>query len=248
MQGFAAIAIALLVVGSIVVGVRLLVLHLRTRGAPELLLGGMLLLAVGVGYPLMIATPHVSAAWAAPFQAVATLSWSVGFSLLFVFTWRVFQPQKGWARVLAAAGVLTMLVQAVQRSILVSTHGAVDAASESLGEVLRYAAPVIMAYGWTAWESLRYHDMMRRRVRLGLADAVVSNRFLLWGMMALAVNAGVIANLVATAMRTDTLATPWVLLLSSTTGLTQVVLLVLAFLPPRSYASWVRARAAARGA
>ena len=248
MQGFAAIAIGLLVVGSIVVGVRLLVLHLRTRGAPELLLGGMLLLAVGVGYPLMIATPRVSAAWAATFQASATLAWSLGFSLLFVFTWRVFQPQTGWARVLAAAGVLTMLVQAVHRSVVVLTHGAIDASSESLSEVIRYAGPVITAYAWTAWESLRYYDMMRRRARVGLADAVVCNRFLLWGMMALAVNAGVIANIAATAMHTDTLDTPWVLLLSSTTGLTQVVLLVLAFLPPRSYTSWVRARSGAGAA
>jgi hypothetical protein len=248
MQGIAAIAIGLLVVASIVVGMRLLVLHRRTGAAPELLLGGMLLLAVGVGYPLMIATPRVSPAWAGTLQTMSTLAINMGFSLLFVFTWRVFQPQAAWARALAAAGVLTMLASVVQRIIQVTTLGVLDVTSEPLSALLLQGLPVIVAYGWTAWESLRYHGMMRRRVRLGLADAVVCNRFLLWGMMALVVNAGVLVNFAAIAMHTDTLNTPWVLLLSSTTGLTQVVLLVLTFLPPRSYSSWVRARAAAQGA
>jgi len=248
MQGIAATAIGLLVVASIAVGVRLLVLHRRTGAAPELLLGAMLLLAVGVGYPLMIATPRVSPAWAGTLQVISTLTVNTGFSLLFVFTWRVFQPQAAWARALAAAGVLTMLVSAVQRGIQVTTHGALDLNNEPLSAVVLQGGPVIVAYGWTAWESLRYHGMMRRRARLGLADAVVCNRFLLWGMMALVVNAGVLVNLVAFAKHMNTLDTPWILLLSSTTGLTQVVLLVLTFLPPRSYLDWVRARAAAQGA
>jgi hypothetical protein len=248
MQGIAAIAIGLLVVGSIVVGVRLLVLHRRTGAAPELLLGGMLLLAVGVGYPLMIATPRVNPAWAGALKMTSALAINTGFSLLFVFTWRVFQPQAAWARALTAAGVLTMLVSAMQQGIQVTTHGVLDTLSQPLSAVLLQGGPVIVAYAWTAWESLRYHGMMRRRVRLGLADAAVSNRFLLWGMMALVVNTGVVVNFAAIAMHTNTLDTPWVLLLSSTTGLTQVVLLVLTFLPPRSYLTWVRARAAARGA
>src|SRR4029453_10829669 len=74
MQRIAAIAIGLLVVGSIVVGVRLLILHRRTGAAPELLLGGMLLLAVGVGYPLMIATPRVSPASADMLQVISSLA------------------------------------------------------------------------------------------------------------------------------------------------------------------------------
>lgn len=247
MQGIAAIAIGLLVVGSIVVGVRLLVLHRRTGAAPELLLGGMLLLAVGVGYPLMIATPRVNPAWAGTLQMSSTLAINAGFSLLFVFTWRVFHPQAAWARALTVAGVLTLLVSAVSRGIQVTTHGVLDVTSEPLSALLLQGGPVIVAYGWTAWESLRYHGMMRRRVRLGLADAVVCNRFLLWGTMALVVNVGVLVNFAAIGMHTDTLNTPWVLLLSSTTGLTQVVLLVLTFLPPRSYLGWVRSRAVARG-
>jgi hypothetical protein len=58
----------------------------------------------------------------------------------------------------------------------------------------------------------------------------------------------VVVNFAAIAMQTNTLDTPWVLLLSSATGLTQVVLLVLTFVPPRSYLTWVRAGAAAQAA
>ena len=84
---------------------------------------------------------------------------------------------------------------------------------------------------------------MRRRLRLGLADPVVVNRFLLWATMALAVFTGIVLNTVALAMHVDILKSPLVLFGSSCTGLTQAVMLFLAFLPPRAYLAWVRSRA-----
>jgi len=247
-QGVAAIAIGVLIVGSLVVGLRLLVLHRRTGAAPELLLGGMLLLAVGIGYALMIATPRVDPSWRGMLQMVSAFATCTGFSLLFAFTWRVFHPQEWWARLFAGAGMLTMLVAIVRRCIQVSTRGAIDITQEASIDLALQGGTVVVAYSWTAWESLRYYGLMRRRVALGLADPTVCNRFLLWGLMALTVNAGIAVNILAFAIHVDSLQTPWVLLLSSTTGLTQVVLLVLAFLPPRSYLSWVRARASAGSA
>jgi hypothetical protein len=247
-QGIAAIAIGLLVIGSILVGVRLLALHRSTGAAPELMLGGMLLLAVGVGYPLMIATPRVGPDWAARLQLLSTIAVNVGFSLLFAFTWRVFRPDAAWARLFAGAAILGMLGTAVRRSIQVATHGAYDANAEPLSEVVLQGGPVMVGYFWAAWESLRYYGMMRRRVGLGLADAAVCNRFLLWGLMSLTVNAGIVVNIGAFAVHVDSLSSPWVLILSSTTGLTQAVLLFLAFMPPASYTRWVQARAAARSA
>jgi hypothetical protein len=121
-------------------------------------------------------------------------------------------------------------------------HGVSRVADEPLSESLLQTGPVMVAYLWTAWESLRYHGLMRRRVKLALADAVVSDRFLLWGLMAIAVASGVMTNSLAMALRVEVFSTPWILLFSSCTGLAQAVLLVLAFVPPRSYLSWVRAR------
>ena len=61
MRALAAAAIGILVGASILVAARLIALHRRTGAAPELLLGAMLLLSVGVGYPLMIAADRASA-------------------------------------------------------------------------------------------------------------------------------------------------------------------------------------------
>ncbi len=157
MQAIAGAAIASLIAVPIVVAIRLLALHRRTGAAPELLLGGMLLLSVGVGYPMLIATDRVGPQWAGTFFVVSTLAINVGFSLLFVFTWRVFQSQAAWARVLTAAGVITLLATGLQRSVGVYTHGVPRVADEPLSESLLQTGPVMVAYLWTAWESLRYH-------------------------------------------------------------------------------------------
>ena len=245
MQVLAGAAIGLLVVASIAVGLRLLALHRRSGGAPELLLGLMLLLSVGVGYPLLIAADRAGEDAVRPLFVVSTLAVNAGFVLLFAFTWRVFQPDAPWGRAFAGAGALALLVNAALRCWDALTGAEVKIGSEVVGESLLQTTPVIVAYLWTAWEALRYHGLMRRRVRLGLADPAVCDRFLLWGLMSLFVTAGVLLNTVALALRIEILETPWVLLASSSTGLAQAVLLVLAFAPPSSYLDWVRARARA---
>jgi len=243
MQALAAAAVALLVSVSIVVALRLLALHRRTGSAPELLLGLMLLLSVGVGYPLLIAADRAGPGSVRPLFIVSTLAVNAGFALLFAFTWRVFQPEARWARALAAAGVLALLVNGALRCWDAVVEDQIRIAGEVVAESLLQTMPVMLAYLWTAWEALRYHGLMRRRVRLGLADPAVCDRFLLWGLMALFVTAGVLLNSVALALRIEILESPWILLASSSTGLAQAVLLVLAFAPPSAYLAWVRARA-----
>jgi hypothetical protein len=206
----------------------------------------MLMLSVGVGYPLRIAVDQGGPQGAGALLAGSHLAISVGFSLLFLFTWRVFRPQNGWARLFAAAGVITELGAAVYLCAQVILHGAVDTKQIPPAEILLQTGPVMVAYLWTALESLRYYGAMRRRVRLGLADAAVSERFLLWGLMALCATSGVALNATAIAMRVPML-DPMLLLASSFTGLCQTLLLLLVFTPPRAYLRWVRARAAASG-
>jgi hypothetical protein len=244
MQGLAAAAVGLLIGASTLVAVRLLLLYRRTGGAPELLLGSMLLLSVGVGYPARIATDQVGPEWSGALLVVSHLGIAVGFALLYVFTWRVFRPRGTWARAFAAAGVMALLGKALHGCFQVYHRGAIHTMEMPLHDVLLQTGPVLAGYVWTAWESLRYHGAMRRRVRLGLADVTLSNRFLLWGLMGLAASTGVVLNIGALALKVDILS-PWVLLPSSVTGLSQAVLLVLTFAPPSAYLGWVRARAAA---
>ena len=243
MEAFAAVAIGLLVVISLIVAFRLLRLRMQGGGTPELLLGAMLFLTVGIGYPTLIAADRAPMAWSRALFALSNVCTNGGFALLFVFTWRVFRAQERWAAVLAGAGVLALLANLAMRVFDAATQQQLRIGGEAVGQSLFQAIPVCVAYLWTAWESLRYYAQMRRRLRLGLADPVVVNRFLLWAAMALAVAAGIALNTVALARHVNILASPLVLFGSSCTGLTQAILLFLAFLPPRAYLDWLRSRA-----
>lgn len=237
MQSLAAAAIGILIATSIVVGARLIALHRRTRAWPELLLGGMLLLSTGVGYPLRIAAERAGSESMGALVLASNVAIGVGYSLLFVFTWRVFRPQATWARVLAASGVIMLLWGSV--------HGLFGIIGRQIGEQLFQAGPVLVAGLWTACESLRYHGMMRRRVKLGIGDVAVSNRFLLWGLMGLSQTLGVAVSMGMTAVKPDVFVDAGMLLFASTSGIVQAMLLVLAFVPPRFYLDWVRSGAAA---
>jgi hypothetical protein len=242
----AAVAIGLLIGSSIFVAVRLLLLHRRTRALPEFLLGWMLLLSVGVAYPLRIAVDGGIQLFAGALLSASHIAVAVGFSMLFVFTWRVFRPESLWARLFASAGVATELGGALYGCVQVVTRGVVNTMDVAPGEIFFVTVPVMIAYVWTAWESLHYYGAMRRRVKIGLADAAVSERFLLWGLMALSATAGVGVSTVALALRVY-VHDPVLLLSTSVIGLCQTVLLLLVFAPPRAYLRWVHARTAASG-
>jgi hypothetical protein len=242
MQAFAGAAIGLLVLISLAVGLRLIALRIRGGGSPELLLGLMLLLTVGIGYPGLIAVERASSEWARPLYVVANGCVNAGFAMLYVFTWKVFRPDSGLARGAAALGVLALLVNLGVRVVDALSQPELSAPSQMIAQSLVQTSLVVVPYAWTAWESIRYYERMRRRVRLELADPVVCNRFLLWGLTSGFVIAGVALNSVALAMRVNIFETPSILFASSATGLAQAVLLLLAFLPPRSYLEWVRTR------
>jgi hypothetical protein len=220
------------------------VLHRRTGGAPELWLGMMLLLSVGFSYPARMAADYGPREWAGELMIVSHLTVAAGFCFLFVFTRRVFRPDSGWAGALAAGGMLALVGKAVHGCILVWRHGATNSLDAPLGEIWATTGPVLAGYVWAAFEAFRYHAAMRRRVKLGLADVTVANRFLLWGLMATCATSGVALSSAALALRVNML-DPVLLLVLAGTGLGQAVLLVLAFAPPRAYLVWVRGSAAA---
>ncbi len=239
MEAFAGSAILLLVGVSTVVGIRLLARWRHGGDHPELLLGLMLLLTVGVGYPTMIGADRTQGDLARGLFLIANASVNVGFSLLFLFTWRVFRAESSGARLLAGAGVASLAVNLGFRVFGMIDGPEIAIAREAPMESVLQMVPVAFAYGWTALESLRYWTMMRRRVRLGLADAAVCNRFLLWGLMSIFVIAGLGLNLSAIVRQVDVFTSPWVMLGSSITGLCQAGLLLLAFLPPVAYLRWL---------
>ena len=188
---FAALApIGLFVIILSILGVRLLLLARRTRELPELCLGSGLVLIAFVGTPLTVlgrtaasvGTPLGHLAFASGMMVVV-----VGLSLHFVFTWRTFRPTEAWARWFAGSACLGLLV------VWVGISRAGSQGSD-LAEILPLTrgwgigvmAMVVLQFAWSGVESLSYYRLYRRRLALGMADPVVVNRFLLWGISALA--------------------------------------------------------------
>ena len=230
-------------VTSLAVGLRLVALWWRTRRAPELLIG-LGVLGIGpVGFGLQACAV---ALWRYPqAEALATAgaaAGAVGLWAKLVFNWSVYRRGSRFAAValfLLCAGVAAqLLVQPFLGSFL-------DAARDLEMTALRGGLQVL-ALGWGAAEALLYWVRMRRRLRLGLADPVVTNRFLLWGLSAAAAGLGTaigVGYLLATGI--SPLESPEILASSSAHGFVAAVGMWLAFVPPRPYVRLVAGRRAA---
>jgi hypothetical protein len=99
---------------------------------------------------------------------------------------------------------------------------------------------------WGAAESLHYWILMRRRLRLGLADPLVVDRFRLWSIGLGAMSLLMASTILAPAVGVDPAAPGWVLL-ESLAGLVGAVALWLAFFPSRAYRASVARRAQPAG-
>lgn len=223
------------VLASSIAGLRLLRLAARTRQAPEAVLGAALLLGGGIGYLLMVLAHDVLPRGLAPATLVAAnLSLHTGALLLALGTAHIFRPGEARAR----AGVAAIaVVLAVSDALRLRDPGTIPP-----GALVFWTATLgsAAAYGWSAFEAGRYALLLRRRLRLGIADPAVARRIGLWAAAcaaALAMHGISIANRFAVAEGTH----PVLLAASSGLGLGAASCLWLAFFPPR------RARAALAG-
>jgi hypothetical protein len=91
---------------------------------------------------------------------------------------------------------------------------------------------------WSAVEAFRYHAMLRRRLALGLADAVVTNRVLLWGLTGGSAAAALV-TITLLRLLDVTYSAPIALFTAAVCGLVASSSLYLAFLPPAAYLRWL---------
>jgi hypothetical protein len=245
LQSFVGIGFLAFFVASSVVGVRLLLLWRRTRELPELLIGlGVLGIGpVGFGF-ITVGELFVAGAPGLAQSLIGTglAAMSVGSGAKYVFNWRVYHPRNRVLRTLVviACGLLAFCL----------AWEYVDTGFRTLVRPPRsYFLRIGLQVGcllWGSGEALRYWDRMRRRVRLQLADPVVSNRFLLWGLGAGAAGVGsAVGGFMQWWTQLPPLELPWVMLSSSLHGLAAAVAMWLAFVPNATYTRWIRARAAA---
>ena len=230
-------------VASLTVGVRLLLLWRRTRQLPELLIGIGVLGIGPVGFGAMM-IGHTLIAQGAPLTGLAPrVCFAIGYAMVFigvtsklVFNWRVYHPDVAWLRgVVALLSVVLCSIYLyfalVQRFIPAPKLDAVSLLQSGLQ---------VAALLWGSFEALRYWRLMARRAAIGLADPVVMNRFLLWGIGAGAAGLGTGIGTVASYVTgVPSLQLPWVVMSSSAHGLIAAIAMSLAFLPPKSYLGFI---------
>ena len=248
MQFIALIGMGVQAIVSLVVGIRLMGLARRNRHFPELALSLETLLMPAVGYPLLmvgVALERLGLPGVAPVTFVALSAASVAGLMNYYFTWRVFRPDETWAGI--ACGLATWLLLAPLGAVAVHIDlGGVDAGIRNAhGWTYPLVLTGLCGMGWTSVESFRYFLNFRRRLRLGLAEAPVCNRFLLW---ALASGAWVCVSVLAGILLTfadNPLDGGGFTVCVGAAGLVNSVCMTLCFMPPARYLEWLRRRAAA---
>lgn len=228
MGALAIIGFGSFVTASAVVGVRLLLIATRTGKAPELAIGTAFFAGGGVGYGLIVLA-YALRAFPPSVTPIAVLagnaSASVGAIALMFGIWRVFRPADRWPLAVVAPIVALLTISLTERLLHVATLP---------------GAPIVFwtftlgsgaSYAWSELESLRFHAMLQRRMRIGLASAAIARRFLLWGIAGSAAFGIHICAVANRFLDPNTIA-PAVLLVQAVLGLTAAIGIWFAFFPP----------------
>jgi len=238
--------VAFIVAGG-VVGWRLLALARRTRQLTDFIIGFMLFDLSAIAYPLIVwagvgGLPLERARWVG---IVGSFAATVGWAGVYVFTVRVFRPRVAWARALATGGIAMLaygFVAGAQFNLRTSDPAAL---TSTANPVYWLQAAAILAYGWTALEGLRCFLQARRRLAIGLADALVVNRFLLWAWIGVFALICIAPSFVIGLRGGDYVHHTGARLATALSGFAFAIATQLAFLPPPAYRRWVNGGARA---
>lgn len=230
-----------------VVAIRLVALGRRTHRIPECTLGLAIGLTGGLGYGILMVgmIGRRAAGWDdAPefYTWVIGLGWvlhHLGVSFMLDFVRRVFRPGERWAGLLQA-GLCAILWGGWLMNVI---QGELVASRPGFYYWISFA--VIGSYPlWTAAEALHYWNMMRKRVALGLADPLVTNRFLLWAIASLGTMASIWTVQLPTLLGYEILTpaaehiTSITMIATAVLGIVTICTYWLTFFPP----AWYRAR------
>ena len=223
----------------------------RRRDLAPLLLGVNLLFAMGFGYLLCSAgmgvallTEQASPRLVAGLLGTGYAATIVGLFAALIFQWRVFWPGERWPLALVAGFLGAMGVGWIGYA----ASGALATGRYEGGWVWLLYAGMLATNLWVGIEPLIYHAKLRKRVPLGLAEPLVADRFLLWGLGSLARAAmillGPLSELVLDRLGADARLSysSVTLVVASLLGLATSVAYWLTFNPTAAYARWVERR------
>lgn len=228
-----------------VVGTRLMLLYRRTRELPELLLGASVVIGAALGGPLegmgVSMRADLEPQVAGSMFLFGKFFLTIAIACQLTFTRIVFRPHGPQGKL--AVGVLLSILTLCMVGF--GASGSYSAAEISVTWFFLEFAARVAGSLWLTTESFRYFGMMKRRMRLGMADPVVTNRFLLWGMagcFVMAVQLTSVPPLFLDPIK-DQVALVFDLVVFSTCGITVSVLYWMTFFPPAAYQRMLRARA-----
>jgi hypothetical protein len=259
----------LLVLGGLVTGLNLLLnllVGLRLLGrarrggwpTPELTLAIYFLVSAfaatppqilvygGMGDPRLAVAEPVARA----LLAFAVLAMAIGAGAIYVFTWKTFHPERLWARAIVIAGCACLAVGYAIEAIF---EGFAPVVFAGFGHWIGWAGRSAAMAG-VAWESFRYWLQLRRRLRLGLADPVVTDRFLLWSIWAACAALNFVADLASRSLywllfgtvepvveHLSAMVVPTITV-TMALGVVSAITLFLTFFPSPAYQRWVARR------
>jgi len=237
---------------SLVIGVRLVMLARRTGEKPELYLGLGILGTAVFGYAAQIGSVILRGGLtgsleATPMAVVLTflgkLLHDAGLTLVLLFVLKVFRRNEAGARILFGLMLSTLWIGMVGLGFSGGYH---DIMQRSLFWWMEYG--IVWTYPlWGAYESFRYYRRMRRRARIGLADPLVANRFLLFGLASMGTFSATWLTTWTALLPDPQMAVPFQtfnFLATAAIGICTVTAYLLAFLPPAWYQRWVAEPAA----
>jgi len=233
-----------LVAGLLYLPAAFLLLRLasRTGELPERLLG-LTFACMGSSY-LLYQAPYLPGleSFELHLSVAGRLVYGASCIVIAVFTREVFRPRERWAgaAVWACAGLFL-----VGFAIGCATGDAAGFSLENPGFWLEWVALMMPAL-WLTAEGLIHHRSARRRLRIGLSDPHVCNRFLLWGLFgAFQLGAGfVVLGMNAAYAAAGEVSAAMDVLLGGV-EIASLTMVWLAFAPPAFYRRWIEYLAAA---
>jgi hypothetical protein len=159
-------------------GMRLLSLAYRTRQLPEFW-GGLYFVGAAFGISMRVMGSSLYSTrpeLADTLNTIGHCAFASGTIAIAVFTLRVFRPSSIAGRTLA--GIMITAILATTSHSLFGGYASIENSYSILATNFARLLPTC----WAFYESLRYWRSMCRREVLGLADPVLTNRFLLWSI------------------------------------------------------------------
>ncbi len=225
---------------SLWVGVRLLAQWGRTRQMPELLLGiGVLCIGpIGFGLIMLAAAAGASDPNAPSLLAgLSAIAVGGGAAAKAIFNWKIYHPRSRLVAAIALGSIAGLVISIIGDA---RSTGFAPSAWMQPGWILARQGLQIAILLWGSAEALRWWLRMRRRLRLGIADPIVANRFLLWAIGAgMAGSGSLIGMVVGLAYGQPMNELPLLTLVLSMIGLVSAISLWLAFATPAWWKRWV---------